>query len=302
MVYRVCTSGYADLFTQLWEAESCQFNWPADIETQCSVADGTLNFGGAQQKVDRVYNRVAASIAAYEDSSESNAYTSKTDAHHAGDYEFTAEEAWGRDLFAGRTSELNPDGKDAGCAACHRGAFIGAAIPPLFTDFTYDNLGVPKNPENPATLADPTWADPGLGGFLAKVEFFAEFADQNLGKQKVPTLRNVALKTDKRGHRVCSDEAGLTKAYMHNGYFKSLKQVVHFYNTRDVTAAEAMEQDCWPAPEVAENVNTEELGNLGLTDAEEDALVTFMESMCDGYTGSADHDDFDRPRKKHKDD
>ena len=82
---------------------------------------------------------------------------------------------------------------------------------------------------------------------------------------------------------------------MHNGYFKSLKSVVHFYNTRDVkpsceslgifdaTEAVALAIDCWPKPEVAENVNTDELGDLGLTEAEEDALVAFMLTMSDGY-------------------
>jgi cytochrome c peroxidase len=62
---------------------------------------------------------------------------------------------------------------------------------------------------------------------------------------------------------------------MHNGVFKSLKEVVHFYNTRDVGN--------WPPPEVPENVNTDELGDLGLTPEEEDAIVAFMETLSDGY-------------------
>ena len=62
---------------------------------------------------------------------------------------------------------------------------------------------------------------------------------------------------------------------MHNGVFKSLKEVVHFYNTRDV--------ESWPPPEIAENVNHDELGNLGLTEDEEDAIVAFMSTLSDGY-------------------
>jgi len=54
-----------------------------------------------------------------------------------------------------------------------------------------------------------------------------------------------------------------------------LKEVVHFYNTRDV--------GMWPPPEVPENVNVDELGNLGLTSAEEDAIVAFMQTLSDGY-------------------
>ena len=64
---------------------------------------------------------------------------------------------------------------------------------------------------------------------------------------------------------------------MHNGVFKSLKEVVHFYNTRDVEE--------WPPPEVPENVNTDELGDLGLTDAEENAVVAFMKTLSDGWLG-----------------
>ena len=87
----------------------------------------------------------------------------------------------------------------------------------------------------------------------------------NMGKHKVPTLRNVAKANGKN----------FPKAYMHNGVFKSLKEVVHFYNTRDVGN--------WPDPEVADNVNIDELGDLGLTAEEEDAIVAFMETISDGY-------------------
>ena len=78
---------------------------------------------------------------------------------------------------------------------------------------------------------------------------------------------------------------------MHNGYFKTLSGLVHFYNTRDVkpvcsgslTEREALARDCWPAPEVMANVNSNELGNLGLSQAEERAIVDFMGTLSDGY-------------------
>ena len=41
--------------------------------------------------------------------------------------------------------------------------------------------------------------------------------------------------------------------------------------------------NCWPAAEVLTNVNVDELGNLGLTDAEEDAVVAFLETLSDGF-------------------
>jgi cytochrome c peroxidase len=79
------------------------------------------------------------------------------------------------------------------------------------------------------------------------------------------------------------------KAYGHNGYFKSLEAVVHFYNTRDVLPEAGKVTDpkpginCWPAPEVSANLNKEELGDLKLTAAEEAAVVAFMKTLSDGY-------------------
>ena len=104
---------------------------------------------------------------------------------------------------------------------------------------------------------------------------------RNFGEFKVPTLRNVDLRP--------SDET--VKAYGHNGYFKTLEGIVHFYNTRDVlpacpgdyTEAQAMAAKCWPAPEVAENVNTGELGDLSLSAEEEAAIVAFLKTLSDGY-------------------
>ena len=81
----------------------------------------------------------------------------------------------------------------------------------------------------------------------------------------MPTLRNV----DKRPYGC------FVKAYSHNGYFKSLESIVHFYNTRDVAGGG------WPAPEVSMNVNTTEVGNLGLTPAEEKAIVAFLRTLTD---------------------
>jgi len=62
---------------------------------------------------------------------------------------------------------------------------------------------------------------------------------------------------------------------MHNCVFKTLYTVVAFYNTRDVTK--------WPAPEVPQNVNDEELGNLKLANQEVDDLVAFLKTPTDGW-------------------
>jgi hypothetical protein len=65
------------------------------------------------------------------------------------------------------------------------------------------------------------------------------------------------------------------QAYLHNGVFKSLHEVVDFYNTRDVGD--------WPPPEVPENVNSDELGDLGLSDQDVDDIVAFLNTLTDGY-------------------
>ena len=129
-------------------------------------------------------------------------------------------------------------------------------------DEVYIN-GAPINPLG----AD--WIDWGLGGFLENHPdpVWQTMAGENMGKFKVPTLRNV----DKRPGN------SFPKAYLHNGVFKSLKEVVHFYNTRDDGFT------MWPPPEVADNINTDEMGDLGLSDEEEDAIVAFMATLSDGY-------------------
>jgi len=259
VVERVCAGSYGALFLEVAG------------ETLCDPAN-----------VDAAYNAIALAIAAYEASPEVNAFTSKYDAvigRHGpqGKVNLTALERRGRALFRGK----------AKCERCHPSK--GRA--PLFTDFTYDNLGGPRNAENPF-YGEPDfnplgadWVDLGLGGFLDTRQDYADLAEENYGKQKVPTLRNV----DKRPYPM------FVKAYGHNGYFKSLKGIVHFYNTRDVLPRcadpltpmeEALAQNCWPEPEVTENVNADELGDLGLTNEEEDAIVAFLKTLSDGFDGN----------------
>lgn len=81
-------------------------------------------------------------------------------------------------------------------------------------------------------------------------------------------------------------------AYMYNGYFTALKTVVDYNNTRDVlprckSSHGAIGVTCWPAPEQAANLNTDETGNLGLTTSEEDAIVPCLKTLTDGYGAPA---------------
>lgn len=271
VVHRVCdANGYPVGFENVWGAKSCAIAWPLDVDVTCSAEGGTVDLTEADRtKSDLAFDRIALSIAAFESSPESNAFTSKFDLRLKGKAKLTQEERRGFALFKGQ-------GK---CVRCHTVTAGGKKS--LFTDFTFDNLGLPKNPENPVYDADSGFVDPGLGGFLAKRPDDAALVLANDGKHKVPTLRNL----DKRPSAV------LVKAYGHNGYFKSLKGIIHFYNTRDVkpvcpgpyTEAEALAANCWPSPEVAANVNTSELGDLRLTAEEEDAIVAFLKTLSDGY-------------------
>jgi cytochrome c peroxidase len=267
VVNRVCNGDYPVSFEDVWGAGACDINWPADIETVCATEGETVALSDADRaKSDMAYDQIALSIAAYEDSPEVNAFTSKFDYTKDGFAKLTKEEQNGFALFKGK-------GK---CRLCH----LSNGKDPLLTDFTFDNLGIPQNPENPAGVA-PDFVDPGLGGFLMNYGYPEDVYEEEWGKHKVPTLRNVDLRPD----------SAFVKAYGHNGYFKTLEGIVHFYNTRDVkpecpgayTEAQALAANCWPPPEVEENVNTDELGDLGLTPEEEAAIVAFLKTLSDGY-------------------
>lgn len=131
----------------------------------------------------------------------------------------------------------------ANCAQCHSMEDV-TGNGPLFTNYAYVNIGVPPNP-----LLAGNPIDLGLGGVL-------DDPGQN-GKFKIPTLRNV----------------GVSAPYSHNGSFSTLKAIVDFKNTRDVQN--------WPAPEVADNINTTDVGDLGLTDEKIDEIIAFLMTLTD---------------------
>ncbi len=245
VVFKVSLSNYTNLFEEVW-------------------GKGSLN------NVDGAYDKIAMSIAAYERSSEVNLFTSKYDAYLADKTQLTQEEAQGLKLFQGKGL----------CDSCHPSEPTSSGELPVFTDYTYWNLGIPKNPENPfyniSSEFNPDGAnftDLGLGSFLKNASYPPAVYEPALGTFKVPTLRNVDLRPTSE----------FVKSYGHNGYFKSLKEIVHFYNTRDVAI--------WPEPEVSDNLALMNMGNLGLTLNEETAIVTFLKTLSDGYTdGSSEYE------------
>lgn len=258
----VAASDYADLFKQ-------------------------VNGPGSLSDIEKAYDQVALAIAAFERSGIFGQFTSKYDAYlkacielggvadacaigsdansaQAGEI-FSKKEWRGMQLFMGENdnnSVLDP-GEGALCVACHVVDWTVPAanvqvpdwapagrVPPLFADFTYDNLGIPKS-EHRLLVKNPV--DLGLGAVVND--------EAQNGKFKVMSLRNI-------------DQ---TAPYGHNGFFKKLLDITHFYNTRDVST------EGWAVPEFPETVNDDELGNLGLSSEDEEALVKFMKTLTDGY-------------------
>ena len=295
MVYRMSLRPYRSMAESLWGAQAFAVQWPANAARVCDRpgpapdADplplhlGAIDRGIAQTTFDRI----AEAIAAFEGSPEVAPFSSKYDYVMAGKAEFTPEEKAGYELFRSNVTH---------CNECHRDG--GPGEEPLFTDFTASNLGLPPNPALPfykentpdqlgytANKDGTKFLDLGVGGFLASPlnpnHEWAAMAKSYLGKYKTPTLRNV----DKR------PRADFVKAYMHNGYLKSLKEVVHFYNTRD-TLPRCKPGDpgekitCWPAPENPATINRKQLGDLKLTGQEEDMLVAFLKTLTDGYSAA----------------
>jgi cytochrome c peroxidase len=258
VLFRIRQSFYGARYSLIYGPRLSRIAFPPNTDQLCGQAGVTVPLSALDRsRVTQEYDNVGRAILEFESSTAVNQFSSKHDAVIDGVATFTAQELQGLALYTGK----------AGCATCHPNAGRQA----LFTKYTYDNIGVPRNPLNPAVITNRQFRDLGIGGVIGDVAFN--------GKQKIPTLRNV----NKRG------PAGGSKAYMHNGVFKTLEQVVHFYNTRDVlplcsqVSAPSFGVNCWRVAEVTQNVNKVDLGNLGLTLVEERALVAYLKTLSDGF-------------------
>ena len=140
VVYKVCKANYPVKLDKEWPG-SCDINWPTDvIISACKTEGAVIALPTTERaKIDKAYDYIGLAIAAFENSPAVNAFTSKYDYYLAGKVQLTKRELRGMKLF-----------KDKGkCAACHPMESNSNAEPPLFTDYSYDNLGIPRNPENP---------------------------------------------------------------------------------------------------------------------------------------------------------
>jgi len=302
VVRRISQAQYRGFFERILGPRAFAIHWPANVDALCSQPNSNkaTRIGSevpgpndtpyvvALATADRVrvqfaFDAMAHAIAVFEASPEVSAFSSKFDAFLAGKVKLSPSETRGYTLFNGK----------AMCNQCHVDAKGDRR--PLFTDQTTENIGTPKNPalafykqtkpDRYGYVGDPIgerYVDKGVGDYLRSPEngvaAWHQVAPKFDGRVRIPTLRNV----DKRPY------PGFVKAYGKNGYFKSLKDITHFYNTRDTLPRCAQGSPgehvtCWPSAEVTANENMTQLGHLGLTDQQENDIVAFMRTLTDGY-------------------
>ncbi|HKU38369.1 MAG TPA: cytochrome c peroxidase [Polyangiales bacterium] len=298
----VAGAKYAELYTLAWgERIDC---------SDRTVAVSAPDAGQPERAFDISFKRLMLAVGAWQHSSELNSFSSKrdqalraelacvagapdADPAVCGDPAYldspgtfplaglSAQENLGHDLFYNTAFPRGPAPFPTlpvtNCSFCHISDTArrdGTGLLERYTDDAYHNIGVPVNPELPAA------PDSGISNHAGLTP------PADAGGFKTPTLRNV----DKRKGE------GFTKAYGHNGWFKSLESIVHFYNTSRVkprctgavTEKVALANDCWPEPEWPATLATNRLvGAIGLTPEQEAALVAYLKTLTDTQTPTA---------------
>lgn len=208
----------------------------------------------ALDDVPTAFDHIADAIAAFERTPTFAPFTSKYDRYLAHRAQLTGAEQRGLAIFE--------DSARGNCAGCHPSRPGADGTPPLFTNFGYANLGIPKYGNNgfytQERAVNPAGAEYVDHGLMATVKDPAQD-----GKFRVPTLRNIAR----------------TGPYGHNGYFDNLPYLLDFLNTRDSHSPDPAVKP-WAAPEVRANLETR-VGHLHLTDAELEDLDAFLETLTD---------------------
>ncbi len=342
----VASASYARLYKKVWGvAINC-----SDEPVAVSASD----VGAAETQFDISFKRLMLAVGAWQHSKDLNSFSSKRDIalraeiacmegapdadpavcthpnylNSPGKFPLvglTDQENLGHDLFYNRLPNPfappapigppfnvapRPDLPRTNCSFCHSdnpgpvgpgGRDDGSEPQQLYTAQDYHNIGTPANPEIPQ-LDPPRQPSPDLG--IASHSGLDAPGLHRPGFFKTPTLRNV----DKRKGN------DFIKAYTHNGWFKSLESLVHFYNTGfvpgataqafgitrckgTVTEKEALAHNCWPFPEFpnandpsgnrAGALGSPLVGNLGMTADQEAALVAYLRTFTDTKTSKA---------------
>ncbi len=329
IAFRLESAVYKSFFEEFW-GDELDIKFPHDTEDICETPGGAAVFGTNTMPIklspeDRarandVYDHWGQSLDQYEASPDVSAFSSKFDAflHDPSDNPLTADEMAGFQLFNGKgnCNSCHIDGRGTTLTAGQTDNSNTGSARPIFSCFGSANEGLPLNPRdafyyqttpdffgftgNPFGFG---YRDLGMGTFLRSGfgaapnpnDTWTPLAPMVDGQFQVSSARNVAMTPP----QCPTTEAGtgqpyFQKEFFHNGYIKSLKQLVHFYNTRDTSFAKPVTSghcpagttekvDCWPMPEVRNNLDTT-TGMLGLTDTEENQIVAFMETLTDGFT------------------
>jgi cytochrome c peroxidase len=335
IAYKISQAPYLPLFELVW-GDSFNIHWPANTAKICATPEGAFGSNAApialsaddRTKATNIYDHWGQSLSFLERSNDISPFNSKFDwslAPNSG-VTLTADEAAGYALFNGKgnCNSCHVDGRSTTLSPGQTDTGNTASVQPLFTCHGFANEGLPLNPRI-SLLYESTpdrfgftpnpdgfgWRDLLLGNFLRSGP--QTFPDPNQpewlplapsvdGQAQVMTARDVALTPP----QCPTTEAGtgqpyFQKEFFHNGYIKSLKQLVHFYNTRDsvpnpngnktyaypVTSGHCPtgtteKVTCWPQPEVLNNIDMT-TGALGLTDQEENQIVAFLQTLTDGY-------------------
>ena len=333
IAFRLQSAVYKSFFIEVWGDDINTIKFPANTEEICETPGGASVFGTNTMPIqlsssdraiaNHVFDHWGQSIDQYEDSPDVSAFSSKFDAflHDPTTNPLSTDEMAGYNLFRGKANcnSCHLDGRStaptpANGAAPH-GVDTGAAADtrPLFTCFGSANLGLPLNPRDAIYYQNKPdffgftpnpfgfgFRDLGLGTFLrsgpgswaSPNDEWTQFAPSSDGQMQTSSARNVAM-TPPQCPTTEAPGPYFQKQFFHNGYIKSLKQLVHFYNTRDVypfnvtsghcPAGTIEKVTCWPKPEVKNNMDMT-VGKLGLTDREEDQIVAFLQTLTDGFT------------------
>jgi cytochrome c peroxidase len=209
----------------------------------------------ALDDVEAGFAHITEALAAFERSRALAPFSSKYDRYLAGRAELLPAERRGLAIFE--------DPARGNCASCHPSRPAADGTPPLFTDFSYANLGVPRYLNN-GFLAQPRGLNPDGDGFIDHGLMTTVGDPEQDGKFRVPTLRNVAR----------------TAPYGHNGYFQNLQYMIDFLATRDGFSADPA-VGAWPGPEVAATVDRVHVGHLALSQRDIDDVVAFLTTLND---------------------
>ncbi|MFM1897658.1 MAG: hypothetical protein RLZZ385_2732 [Pseudomonadota bacterium] len=217
---------------------------------------------GALRDGARAVGHFSEAIAAFERSEYIAPFDSRYDRYLRGEYQPTLQEQVGMALFftPGFTS----------CQQCHQLRGLPNAAGETFSNYRYENIGVPPNPLLVSSGAVPAdWVDEGLAANPLIADASGDRVAEQRGRFKVPGLRNVAV----------------TAPYMHNGVFRELRTVLQFYNKFNAFTESAQTNpetgQPWGPSEIDATVAHDKLRSLFLTEPQIDALLAFLRMLTD---------------------